>query len=89
MMIRLGICTSPYDLELVARMGYDYVEANLTWLSERSDEEFEEILAKAKTAPIGVEVCNCMLPGTLKVVGDQVDENAVRAYLEKAFYRAA
>ena len=29
-----------------------------------------------------------MLPGDLKVVGDKVDEQAIRAYLEKTFARA-
>ena len=87
-MIRLGVCTGPDKIGQAAELGFDFIECGLAWLSGLSDQEYEEVLARVLAAPIRVEACNGMLPGTLKVVGPQVDETAIRQYLEMNFARA-
>ncbi len=88
-MIRLGICTSPANIRLVAELGYDYLEASLSGLADLSEEEYEETRALVLSAPIRVEAANGMLPGALKVTGPDRDPQALSAYLDKAFGRAA
>lgn len=86
-MIRLGVCTSPDNIDLIADAGFDYIEIGFAWLNGLSEEEYQAVLAKVKASRIGVEAANGMLPGTLKVVGPEVDENAIREYLDKTFRR--
>ena len=86
-MIRLGVCTSPDNIDLIADAGFDYIEIGFAWLNGLSEEEYQQALAKVKASRIKVEASNGMLPGTLKVVGPDVDENAIRAYFEKTFAR--
>lgn len=87
-MIRLGICRNPEDAQLIGEMGFDFIEVGLSWLHDLSDEEYARQLEIMKDAPIGVEACNGMLPGRVRVTGPDVDEVQIRAYLEKAFARA-
>jgi len=87
-MIRLGVCTKPENMALLAGQGFDYIEISLSWLHGLTDEEYAKQLAIVKAAPIGVESANGMMPGAIKVTGPDVDEAAIRAYLEKAFRRA-
>ena len=87
-MVRLGVCTRPENMELVAKLGFEYIEVSLAWLYGLSEEDYQKELAIAKAAPINVEAANGMLPGAIKVTGPDVDEKAIRDYLEKAFCRA-
>ena len=87
-MVRLGVCTKPENMALVAQLGFGYIEVSLAWLQSLPEEDYQKELAIAKAAPIGVEAANGMLPGAIKVTGPDVDEAAIREYLEKAFCRA-
>lgn len=87
-MIRLGVCTKPENMALVAGLGFEYIEIGLAWLHSLSEEDYQKELAIAKAAPINVEAANGMLPGSVPVTGPNADETAIRAYLEKAFCRA-
>lgn len=87
-MIRLGVCTSPDKIGQAAELGFDFIECGFSWLSSLSEEEYAKVLEQVQAAPICVEACNGMLPGELKVVGEQVNEQAIREYLEKTFARA-
>lgn len=88
-MIRLGVCTAAENIELVAKAGFDYIELSFAWLAGLTDEAFEMLREDVSRASIGVEACNGMLPGELKVTGPDVDEAAVRAYLDKTFRRGS
>ncbi len=87
-MIRLGICGRPADAKNAAEAGFDFLEIGLSWLHDLTDEEYAAECDIMKDAPIRVEACNGMLPGRVKVTGPDVDENQIRAYLDKAFDRA-
>ena len=86
-MNRLGVCTSADNIDVVADAGFDYLEIGFAWLHGLSEEEYQQLLEKVKASRIGVEASNGMLPGDLKVTGPDVDETAIRAYLEKTFRR--
>lgn len=88
-MIRLGICTDVTNINEIAEIGFDYLEFNLAKLYAMTEEEFASVCALVDAAPIKVEACNCMLPGDIKVVGENVNAQVIHDYLDKAFARAA
>ena len=61
-MIRLGICGPIENIEVVAKMGFDYREAGLTRLSEIDEAEFRALRDRVQAAPIRVEAVIGMLP---------------------------
>lgn len=50
-MIRLGICGPIENIEVVAKMGFDYLEAGLTRLSEIDEAEFRALRDRVQAAP--------------------------------------
>ena len=86
-MIRLGVCTGPDKIGQAAELGFEFIECGFAWLSSLTDEEYDKVLAQVQAAPIRVEACNGMLPGDLKVVGDNVDEQAIRALVFNALHQ--
>lgn len=89
--MRFGLCTS--DPDLIARLpdlGYDYAE-----IGARALLPFEDAgafaLARARLLGTGVpiEALSGFVPGTVKVVGPDVDADAARRYLETTIGRAA
>ena len=88
-MIRIGVCSAIDNISKVQKAGFDYLEGNLSTIYSMTDEEFGRACAIVDASPIKVETTNCLLPGSVKVTGPDVDMNGLRAYLEKAFSRAA
>lgn len=87
-MIRLGVCTDVKNINEIAEIGFDYLEFSLARLASFTEEEFKETCRIVDNAPIKVEACNGMLPGDIKVVGEQVNAQVIHDYLDKAFARA-
>jgi len=86
-MIRIGVCTAIPNINELAEIGFDYLETSVAGIAAMSEEEFEKACAIVDAAPIKVEACNGMLPGDLKVVGDEVNAQAIHDYLDLAFSR--
>ncbi len=86
--MRLGLCTSPANSELAARLGYDYIEGNLSQIAGMEEAEFEALAEKAPGLPAPILKCNCFLPGHIKLTGPDADPEKWADYLEIAFSRA-
>ena len=74
--MKLGVCTSPDQMATVYACGYDYIEANFTWLNGLSDEDYRANTALVEASPIKVEAFNCFFPGGFSLYaadGDQTD----------------
>jgi len=87
-MIRLGVCTSPANVEKVAQIGYDYIEFGLSSIAAMSEEEFGELAQKMDQSPIKAEAYNGMMPASVPVTGPNVNASQQHEYLELAFSRA-
>lgn len=88
--MRFGVCAPPDRTADYVDAGIDYVEWPMSrTVGEMDDDAFAELVALAGTLPVRPETWNVMLPATLKVVGPEADHVAMRAYLERAFARAA
>lgn len=88
-MIRIGVCSSIDNIAKVQKAGFDYLEGNLSAIYAMSDEDFEKACKTVDASAIKVESTNCLLPGSVKVTGPEVDTEGLKAYLNKAFSRAA
>lgn len=88
-MIKIGICTSIDNIDIVERCGYDYMETSLAGLAAMTETEYANALAKAHSAHIKVEACNGMLPAEVRVTGPDVSAQKIHDYLDLAFSRAA
>jgi len=88
--VRFGICVPPEDSAAMADAGFDFIEWPLSrTVGEMDDAAFDELHVLAEALPITPEAWNIMLPATLKVVGPDVDHDALARYVDTAFGRAA
>jgi sugar phosphate isomerase/epimerase len=85
--MRFGLCTSPDNLELAGKLGFDYVEFSVASAAALSEEEFGALTKKMETSAIKAECFNVLFPGTIRLVGSDSSAGSIRGYLEKAFER--
>lgn len=88
--MRFGVCASLENAALLAETGWDYIEPTVagTLRPEQVEREVMPPLQAALAAGLRAETFNVLLPGDLKVVGEDGDEKRQNAYLESAFARA-
>ena len=53
--MRFGICTGPENIELLEKLGYDYIELNASKMLTLSEEELESIREKLNASKIKCE----------------------------------
>jgi len=86
----IGIVQNLENDSLVRAYGYRHlVESVARLISPRNvtDEQFQENTKKIKSLSHPLYACNIFIPGELKVVGPDVNENAVLTYAEEVFKR--
>lgn len=83
--MRFGVCIGgDYEKISVAKQcGFDYVESAFELLAADPKEKFEGFLAELKRNDMTCESVNCFLPRNLNVVGENVDMDALGAYVKK------
>ncbi len=91
--MKIGVCTGPESLPLLESLGYDYFEANLSWLAGLDEETYREKTALLEASSLRAESYNCFFPGGIRLYAPDGDQepllSAVEAYCEKALSRAA
>ncbi|MDR1598760.1 MAG: sugar phosphate isomerase/epimerase [Oscillospiraceae bacterium] len=88
-MISIGICASPDKAGAAKRVGYDYIELNLSATAAMTDAEYAAAKDRLSDAGIRAEAFNVMVPGAYRLTGPDADLAPVREYLDKAIPRAA
>ena len=86
----IGVCTQVSNANMLAKNGYDFIEESVRnfLMPTKSEEEFNEVLRKAKNAPIPVKACNNFIPGSLKSVGPDAVHPEILEFVETTFRRA-
>jgi D-psicose/D-tagatose/L-ribulose 3-epimerase len=85
--MRLGCCISGED-QLAALDGWaDYCELPVARALMESDGAFERMAASLGAGRVPALACNVFLPANLKVVGPEVDVDALTAYVATALER--
>lgn len=83
---RYGCAGMNLDHFLTAKaQGISYGELNFGGIYEMTKEDAEKYRNFSVENNFPFEAANCMIPGRLKVVGDEVDYDKIDEYLEKAF----
>ena len=85
--MKIGCCGSWKEVHLYAELGFDYIEPAVEQVID--DNSFQQLVEQTSKYGLKAEAFNCLLPASLPVVGPDVDLEAVRKYLEKAFPRIA
>ena len=88
---QIGVVQEMDQASVLQPMGYKYLlESTRRILSPRNvtDQQFEALLPTIKAMSVPMYGCNLFIPGDLKVVGPEVDEQAVLAYVEPVLQRA-
>jgi sugar phosphate isomerase/epimerase len=85
--MRFGLCTSPENLELAGKLGFDYVEFSAASTAALGEDEFGAVKAKIDSSPIKAECFNVLYPGTIKLAGPGASAGEIKSYLEKTFER--
>jgi len=88
-MIRLGICTQIQYAERMAQIGFDYIEPALSNIAAMTDAEYDEARRILAGSGLQAEAMNGMMPGTIRLTGENVNAQQIHDYLDKAFGRAA
>ena len=88
--MKFGVCNGKLSrVPAILDAGYDYVEMNFANLALMSEEEF--IQTKDELARLGIraEAFNGFFKSDIVLYGEGVDLNAIAAYCETGFSRAA
>ncbi|MBS4176147.1 sugar phosphate isomerase/epimerase family protein [Lederbergia citrea] len=86
--MKFGCCASIDQAQNVQAAGFDFIECTVVSLvPEKNDNEFAEVLKKYQESPVPIGACNVFLPGDMKIVGDTVNHNRIKTYVENALSR--
>jgi sugar phosphate isomerase/epimerase len=88
--VRFGACRPPDDAALAAQQGWDFVELPFGQLGVLDDPAAcDAVKAKLAAAGMQAESVHRFLPPQLRLVGDDLDREAVQRYVETALARVA
>lgn len=86
--MKFGCCADIDKAPILHEAGYDFIECTVISLKPEEDEAaFKQVLAKYEQSPLPVETCNILLPGDMKIVGNDVHQGRVKNYLSLALER--
>lgn len=87
--MKLGLCCAPENMEIAAKLGFDYIEGAFAHIARMPQEEYDSLLCKVDSFPIPLLKCNMFLPADIPPVGPDACEKTQREYLELSFKRAS
>jgi D-psicose/D-tagatose/L-ribulose 3-epimerase len=87
--LKLGVCTELDNAKLLLNNGFDYIEMGLSGIAALSEKEFLDLKEKVEASPLKPYAFNVMLPGSIKVTGNNVNKAEIKEYIEKAYRRAS
>jgi D-psicose/D-tagatose/L-ribulose 3-epimerase len=84
--VEIGVCGSADDFEKAEQFGFDYYEPSAAAIAVMSEAAFDDFAKRVAMSRIRCECFNGLIR-TLTVVGPQVDNDAIAAYLNGALDR--
>lgn len=90
--MKFGACRGvedPNNVVIAKKAGFDYVECGFHGLSTCEDEVFEAFKKALEDNDIKCEAANGFIPRDMKVLGDEMDVERLKAYIEKGMYRGS
>jgi len=89
--MRVGVCGSVGLSGAIRDAGFDYLEGSVGEILKplEGDAAFDAVRAQLDRQALPCEALNCMVPGTLPVVGSNADPAALDRYVSVMLRRAA
>lgn len=87
--MKFGVCGGMNRLPSIIGTGYDYIELNFSKLALMSEEEFIALREELARRNFRAEAFNGFFKSDVCLYGEGADLNAIAAYCETAFSRAA
>lgn len=86
----IGVCSSYKNDSLLFKAGYRYIEDGVSRLLSPlvPEAQFAAQAGDLQKTSCRVQTCNGFIPGTIKIVGPQVDEERVLGYVDTVMRRA-
>jgi len=84
--MKIGVCGGYKKAIIAKKLGFDYMEENLSRTAEYNEKEFADCVASYERLALPVYSFNGFFPGTLSLYGEDVSE--IRQYTELALSRA-
>lgn len=84
--IEIGVCRGSRDLDNAVKYGFDYLEPSVAEIAEMDEKAFQAFQERVLTSPIRCESFNSFIR-KLRVVGEDVQQEELRAYLENSLER--
>ena len=71
--MKIGVCASPDKLPLLAELGYDYLEANFSWLEGLDEEAFRHNTDLIEKTGVPAEAYNIFFRGGIRALRYDID----------------
>lgn len=84
--MQFGMCTGPQNAQAAKAAGWDFIEGHTQAMFQGESDQVD--LSPLKQLPLPLPSANCLVPGSLKIVGPQVDFEALRRYMTNVLTRA-
>jgi D-psicose/D-tagatose/L-ribulose 3-epimerase len=78
--VQVGVCAAPGDLDQADRFGFDYLEPPAAAIAALSDGDFQALKARVLASRLRCPSFNSFIR-TLRVVGEDIQQQELRAYL--------
>ncbi len=78
---RVGVCLDAAKFDAARAAGFDYVEIGASKVAGLPEEEFRQLARQVEQLPIPVAAANTFIPGTIKIVGPEVDKQKQEEYV--------
>lgn len=86
--LKFGVCAPIEHVNVIQQAGFDYMECAVVSLQPlESDDVVRDTMNKMWNSPLPLSAFNIFLPGDMKIIGDDVDEDTVKKYLHAALRR--
>lgn len=97
--MRFGCCTNMIavnsdgtgveSVELLKELGYEFLELPLAQVMALNDMEFGKLVKRVDSSGMACEVFNVCFPGSIRLTGNEVNDQTVSSYIQTALERAA
>lgn len=89
--MRLGCCGGLDQAEMVRQAGFDFLEVNVQQVlrGQEDDATWARTAPDPAKLPLPIEAANCLVPGSLPIIGPARDFEALTAYMRRVARRAS
>lgn len=88
--MRLGCCGGVEQAAVVKELGFDFLEVNVQAVLRGQDDDttWSKSAPDPAKLPLPIEAANCLVPGSLPIVGPARDLEALTRYMRNVAHRA-